>query len=334
MAEALVLTDQTYAGDVASYMITRNVVGADTIQKGAIYVEETIKKKRTIPRVEVSNLFQKRMATPTSSGNITVDGRVIQPQDLMLYLEFNPRDFEAHWYAAQLNPKLLDAQLPATAETFITMQVMKRVNEFFENHIWKGRTMYDIDNGALDPTTKGGVAGDANYFYFDGLIYKALSDANTIQVGSPVALTGGAAGNIITQFQAGYSLVPQANLYRYGPNGLRLFISYADQQKYENTLQLLTTFKNQDSTEKGINRYNGYDVVPLAGLPANTFFWAMGTPDISSNLWMGINSTEDNELQLARLQPNSELFFLKGLFKADVQIGFTDQLVMYTTMTA
>ena len=334
MPEALVITDQTYAGDVASYMITKAVIEADTIKKGCIYVEDGIKKKRTIPRVDVTNIMQKRQAIPVSGGNITVDARALEPEDSMLYQEFNPRDFEQHWYAAQMNPKLLDAELPPTAENFIMMQVMKRVNEFFENAIWKSRKMYDPDGDAVDPTTKGGIATDSVYNYWDGLIYKSLIDPNIIQAPNPVVLTGGAAGNIINQFQSAYKLVPPALLYKYGPLGLKLFISYPDQQKYENTMQLLTQFKNQDTTQAGINRYNGYNVEPLAGLPENTFFWGMGKPDISSNLWMGINSTEDNELKMMPLQNNAETWFIKGLFKTDVQIGFTEELVLYTAMVA
>jgi hypothetical protein len=53
---------------------------------------------------------------------------------------------------------------------------------------------------------------------------------------------------------------------------------------------------------------------------------------VSSNLYVGINSTEDNNLQLMRLQNNSELFFLKGLLKFDVQYGFGDQAFLFTTL--
>jgi hypothetical protein len=333
MPEALVITDQTYAGEAASYMITHAVVGADTIKKGCIYVEDGIKKQRTIPRVDVTNIMQKRSATPVTSGSISVDGKTLVVNDHMMYVEFNPRDFEQHWYAVQMNPKLLDAELPPTAENFVMLQVMKRLNEFFENGIWRSRKAYDLDGTALDPTTKGAAASDATYMYWDGLIANGLNDANTIQVANPAALTGGTSGNIIDKFQLGYAAVPPALLFKYGTLGLKLFISYKDQQKYENTMQLLTTFKNQDTTQQGINRYNGYDVVPLAGLPENTYFWGMGLPDISSNIWMGINSTEDNSLMLQRVQNNSELWFIKGLFKTDVQFGFNEEMVMYSTIT-
>ncbi|MGN6416142.1 MAG: hypothetical protein ACTHMC_01530 [Pseudobacter sp.] len=334
MPEALEIQDTTYAGEAASFMLTRAVVGADTIQKGCIMVEDGIKKKKTIPRLDVTNIMQKRQATPTSSGSMVVDARALEPEDSMAYLEFNPRDFEQHWFAVQMNPKLLDAELPPTAENFVMLMMMERLNEFFENGIWRSRKDYDPDGAGVDPTSKGAEAADAAYLYWDGLIIKALEDPNTIAVSSPVALTGGASGNIITEFQRAYQKVPKALIGKYGELGLKLFISIPDQQKYENTMQLQTTFKNQDTTERGINRYNGYDVVPLAGLPENTFFWGMGKPDTTSNLWMGINSQDDNELKMQQLQNNSEYWFIKGLFKTDVQIGWTEELVMYTTQVA
>jgi hypothetical protein len=343
MSEALNIQDTSWSGPAASYMITRAVVGADTIEKGCIYVEDGIRKKKTIPRIEVSNFIQRRTATPTSQGSVDVDGRVLQPQDLMLYYEFNPRDYEQHFYAEQLQPKLLGRELPVTAENFMMLQTMKRLNEFFENAIWRSRVQYDPSGAGVNPTTKGDSASAAAYFYFDGLIKKALDGATdptypTIVVSSPATLVAGTAGageeNIGNALNRCYQAVPKALLYKYGEGGLKFIVSYKTQQVYEELLTVTNTFKNNDTTEKGINRYKGYEIKPLAGVPDNTIVVAICKPDIDSNLWLGINSTEDNQLQLMRLQNNSELFFVKGLFKMDTQIGFLDQLVIYTTLTA
>lgn len=338
MPEALVINDTTYAGEAAAFFLTRPVVGMDTTQKGCIHVQDGIKKKYTIPRIEVSNIIQKRKATPTSSGSINVDGKVLEPQDLMLYMEFNPRDYEQHWYAVQLEPKLLDRDLPPTAEEFTMLQTMKRLNEFFEKATWRSRLEFDPEGDAVDPTTKGQPAGDAIYFYFDGLIKKLLDDANTVEVSNAKTLVAGSAGvgeeNILDAMNRAYKLVPEAILYKYGSKGMKFHVSYKTQQVYEDALTT-STFKNNDTTEKGINRYKGYDVMPLAGMPDNTILIAVSSPDMDSNLWLGVNSTADETgLQLARLQANSELFFIKGLFKMDTQVGFPDFAVLYTTITA
>ena len=333
-ADALDIQDTTWSGPAASYMITRAVVGADTIEKGCVYVEDGIRKKKTIPRIEVSGFIQKRAATPTSKGKATVDSKVLEPKDLMLYYEFNPRDYETHFYAEQLQPKLLGRELPVTAENFMMMQTMKRLNEFFENAIHRSRIAYDPDGEAIDPTTVGESAGASDYFYFDGLIKKMLDAAAdptypTITVPTPVALTS---SNIRDNFAAALALAPKALLGRYGKGGLKFCVSYADFQKYAEALRT-DTYKNTRSDEKAYTQFRGYEIEQLAGLPENTFYLGIQKPDIDSNTWVGINSTEDNQLQLQRLQNNSELFFVKGLFKMDTQIGFPDQFVLYSTLT-
>lgn len=347
MPEALDIQDSTWSGPAASYMITRAVTGADTIQKGCIYVEDGIRKKKTIPRIEVSNFMQKRQATPVSKGNVTVDGAVLEPRDAMLYYEFNPRDYEAHYYAELLEPKLLGRELPVTAENFMMMQTMKRLNEFWETSIWRSRSQYDPAGDAVLPSSKGEATSGQPFYdtdgnpaaiYFDGLIKKALDASGTILVSTPATLVAGTASggqeNIADALLRCYKLVPKALLFRYGMGGLKFHVSYLTQQIYEEYLTTTTTFKNNDTTEKGINRYKGYEIVPLAGVPDNTIMVCISKPDTDSNTWLGLNSTQDNQLELRRLQANSELFFVKGLFKIDTQIGFADQLVLYTTITA
>ena len=270
---------------------------------------------------------------------MTVDGRVIVPRDLMLYIEFNPRDYEAHWQAVNLDPKLLNRELPPTANEFTMLQTMKRLNEFFEKATWRSRLVFDPSNaGYVTPGSKGQATTDSAYFYFDGLMTKLLNDAATLQVASPLVLVAGVASggqeNITAALNRIYATVPQALLFKYGSKGLKFHCSYLTQQVYEQDL-LLATFKNQDTSEKGINRYKGYDMVPLAGMPDNTIIACISCSDLESNLWLGVNSTEDQDgLQLARLQNNSELFYIKGLFKMDTQIGFPDFVVLYTNITA
>lgn len=340
MPEALVIQDQTYAGEAAAFFITRPVIEMDTTQKGCIHVQDGIKKEYTIPRIEVTNFIQRRAATPVSGqANITVDGRVLVPKDMMLYIEFNPRDYEQHWFAVQLEPKLLDRELPPTAEEFTMLQTMKRLNEFFENATWRSRLVFDPQSASyVTPASKGQATTDATYFYFDGLMTKLLNDAATIQVSSPATLVAGTASggqeNISAALERCYQSVPAAILFKYGNKGLKFHVSYATQQTYEQDL-LLGTFKNQDTTEKGINRYKGYDMVPLAGMPDNTIVVCISSPDIDSNLWLGVNSVDDEKgLKLAPLQANSEMWFIKGLFKMDTQAGFPDFIVLYTSITA
>src|SRR5579862_4055805 len=120
--DALVINDSSWSGYAASFMLTRPVVALDTFEKKCVMIQDDIRKQWTLPRIEVTNFIQRRAATPVSQGTVTVDSKVLAPQDLMLYYEFDPRDYEQHFYAEELQPQLIDRELPPTAEEFMMLQ--------------------------------------------------------------------------------------------------------------------------------------------------------------------------------------------------------------------
>jgi hypothetical protein len=126
--------------------------------------------------------------------------------------------------------------------------------------------------------------------------------------------------------------ISKALAYKYGPLGLRYFMSYTDQDIYEEALRQ-DSYKNIDSTQSGINRYKGLDIVPLAGMNPGTMFLTVGRPDIESNLWIGVNSTDDVQLEMKKTSNPSDLWYVKGIFKVDVNHGFGDQMVLFSNIT-
>lgn len=333
MPEGLVINDTLYAGTFASYFWLPATFGMDTVRKGAVFVQDGIKKQHTIGRMDFTKPFQPRKATPTSKGQFTVTGRTLVPEDLMLYTEFNPRDYEAHWLAEQLSPTLLARELPLTAENYMLQMALNRSMEQQEVGVWMASKDY---MGAVDED-------DPRYQiqFYDGFLKKMLNDAAVQKIANPGTLVAGTAGagevNIANAFDALLSKAAStkkallANPKRY--ERLKFFVSINTEQIYHTFLTTSQTFKGVNTTDRGINLYKGYEVVPLAGMPDNTIVFCEGIPDTTSNLYVGMNSVEDNQLQLQRLQNNSELFFLKGLMKYDTQYGFSDEVFLYTTLT-
>lgn len=332
---ALVINDTTYAGTFASYFWLPATFGMDTVQKGITYVQDGIKKSHTIGRVDFANPLQARTATPdpAKAGTFTVDGRVLTPQDMMVYSEFNPRDYEQHWLAEQLSPTLLAREVPVLAENYMMQIGLQRAFEQIENGLWMGSTTYSADTGD---------AGDGQLKFFDGFLKKMVSDAAVKKVASPFPLIAGAsdgshyniadAMNELLKLVAANKKALLSKSTRY--QRLKFLVSINTEQIWYDFITTTQTFKGINTTEQGINKYKGYDIVAVAGMPDDTIVLTEATDDVSSNLYVGMNSTEDNNLQLMRLQNNSELFFLKGLMKFDVQYGFSEQAFLFTTLTA
>jgi len=308
LAYNFVISDTTYAGEAASTFIVKAITQADTINSGSVYVKDGIKKKFTIPRwgrAEYGDLIQDRQATPTSFGTETITGQVIEPADYMIYQEFNPRDFEDQWMAVQLNPTLIDRTLPFSAESVLVQQVLAVHAKFLNAIMWNGDT-------SLTSVFK----------YFDGFIQKALDSASTIDVGGPTTLS---ASNIVAELEKGYVLIPAA--LKYDPE-MKIFVSYKTYDFYQTAIQN-QTYKGNDFTTLGPNTYKSLPIVKIADFPDDVYMIARGKADMSSNLWMGMNSVDDEGLQLAHLQANSELYFVKMLMKVDVNCGWFEEVVLY-----
>ena len=309
MADGFVINDTTYAGEAASQFILKAITGADTINGGHVYVKDGIKKKFTIPRWDANyeDFIQDRTAMPTvGSGQMTVDAVDLEPADYMIFATFNPRDFEDQWYATQLNPTLIDRALPATVESVVVQGVLARHAKYFNKAIWN-------NDSSLSTI----------YKYFDGLVKKvkvASTAASTNVVGTTLTVS-----NIQAELKKCYDkITPEL---RYDPS-MKFFCSYATYDLYAQS-QINQTYKGVDTTKEGVPTFKGRTLVKIADFPDDTIIVAKGTAGMDSNLWVGLNSVADEGLQLARLRPEGELFFIKMLMKADVQVGWGSETVYY-----
>lgn len=330
---SLIISDTSYAGTFASYFWLPATFSMDTVEKGIVYVDDGIKKSKTIGTVDFSNPLQQRTATPTTGGTFTIAGRVLTPQDVMVYAEFNPRDFEQHWLAEELSPTLLARELPVTAENYMMQIGLDRAMEQNENGLWMGSTTY---------TAAIGSSGNGQIKFYDGFLKKMVNDSAVLKVASPLPLSAAASSvsvyNIADAFDALLTLCATnkkallSSSKRY--DRMKFLVSIGTEQIYQTFLTTTLTFKGNNTTEAGINKYKGYSVVPLAGLADDTIVFTNSTDGPESNLHVGMNSTEDNTLELMRLQNNSELYFLKGLMKYDVQYGWANQVFLFTTLVS
>ncbi len=305
--DGMVISDTTYAGEAASAFITKAITSNETVEGGHVYVKDGIKKKFTIPRwdADYETFIQDRVDEPTvSAGTMTTDGQVLIPADYMIYFEFNPRDYEAHWFATQLNDTLIDRTLPMTVESTIVQEVLKRHNRYINKAFWNNDT--DLTN---------------IYKYYDGYIKKAVTAAQNV-VSSPTTLTE---ANIQAELLKGYKKIPAELRY---DASMKFFMSYATFDLYASS-QIAQTTKGVDTTQEGVRKFKGRTCVPINDLPDNFYFIAKGMATPESNMWVGMNSTEDASLQLSKKQANSEKWFIKMLMKVDVQIGWNEETVLY-----
>ena len=329
MAEAQNILDTSWSGLATDFMLTPAVIEIDTIKKKAIGVITGVKKRVTIPTIDVTNVVQARMAQPVSSGTITVSSVVLTPQDWMIYLEFNPRDWEQHYYEVELGESLIDEQLPTTAQSYLMYQLLKRANEFIENSIWRSREQYNPENGGVLPASKNAPATDSSFAYSNGLLYDLLNSSI-----SPIIVTGGTItdSNILTYLQNCYEAIPYPLINRM--QDIKFVMNY-DMHRFYNVALTNLTYKDTFNTDATKQQYKGYEVLPLAGLSDNTIIVALAIDTDEAAFWLACNSDKEaSEIKFDKVNSPSELYYVKMLFKMDYNFSFANQTVLCTNILA
>lgn len=307
---AITISDTSHVGIYASPLIGKYTTEFDSVNKGLLYIHDTVKKAVTVPTINVSNLFQDRAATPTSQGTVTIDKKVMTPADMMIYWEFNPRDFEAHFEGENLSQALIKRELPAELLAAIDGELSKFANYRMDYMVWRSRTSN---------------TGDLKYY--NGFVKKMLDDSDVIDVAGAGALS---ASNIEAKLNLVKDAIPDS-IYEH-PDGK--YIVNIEAGKFWADAQRAGTYKGVGMTERGQLMFDGRPVVTVPGLHEDTIIFTHCSNSISSNLHMAINSREDSLFQYDFLQANSELCFFKMLAKADVNYRYGSEIVLYTTQTA
>ena len=308
MAIDISILDLTYAGEALPHMITKAITGADTLDGGHAYIQDGIKKKFTIPRLygTYDAIIQDHKPTPTPVDTGTVDGNVLTPAIYDIYAEFDPLQWSQYWYAFQQQAQLMGRELPPSASYVIVEQYLKFHAKYLNKLLWNGSTT--LTN---------------SYKYIDGFLKKIYTGSGTVLVGSPTTLS---ASNIFAEFLRGYELIPTS--LRYDPD-MKFFCS-PDVFDFYDAAQIAQTYKGKDVTEVSKNMFKRHEVVLINDMPADTYVIAKGMATPESNLWVGMNSKDDDaSLKFMPLQANSTLWFLKMIMKVDVQCGFFEEIVYY-----
>ena len=298
-----------YSGEALDMIALRMSSENEWFDAGLIYIQEMVSDTLYLPRLQVNNIIQDRAAIPTSQGNMIYDEQSIPMEDAMVYLEFNPRNFEHIWRPFQPNGELLFRELPPEVQNALLTEVTNKVGEWMSFNIPQG------DKAGAAPNNK-----------FDGLLTKMLADATIVDVNAPVALT---VANVKDAFRNTYKALPAK--VQMAPN-LKFICSH--------TTKLLLRDADQDQQFKGPNfpQAIGGDSVygaPVVGLPSmrdNTIIATHCDSTINSNLKMGVDNTTStvrNTFQVEKLQNNAELHFVKQLLKMNVGYTWGEEIALY-----
>ena len=337
----------TYAGEVLEDLLVYTAQGNDTYREGLIHIKPGVQKKFTLPHVSLGKIIQDNVPTPTSdNGKEGADGmnqytfseRYLEPQDFMVYLEFNPRDFEEYWRPFQPTGELIFRELDPKVQATMLHLLIDRKDEYLGDCIWASKKggAGTIESDSDENTVVGGNTEAGPMKYFDGFMARVITnlnseDANEKATGK-VVLAGTTALESGEQVEAALYA-----MYRACPKRLRKsnkLVFVMGWELWDLYDEYLSTKETKYTENADVNkfRFKGKRVVVINGITEQTIALGKFTTGTDSCLWMGVDYATDQEsVKVAKLQANSELYFFQMRMKVDVNIVLPSEIVVWTT---
>lgn len=332
---AIAFGQNTYAGEVLEHLLSCAVTGNDTVDKGLIYVKSGIQHKYVLPSIRLGDIIQDNKPTPTSAqskGDYKIGERYLEPQDFMVYFEFNPRDFESFWKPFQPEGNLVFRSLDPMVQAKMVELLIARKNEYIGSAIW----MSVKGNGGAGDTTAtvkpaGGVdLGTGSFKYFDGIMKRVLLSLKETDPYDKVVLAGdtllSTGEEIETALYKIFQSIPKAIRGR----DLKILMSYDLWDTYDQYLTAKSS-KYTENSEVNVRRFKGKVIIPINGIAEQTIVCGNFTAGQDSNMWMGVDYANDTDvLKIDQLQSNSEMYFFQMRMKMDVNIVNPSEIVVWT----
>lgn len=300
----------TYAGDVVEELMRLAVAGNETVDNGHIHIESDIMSKRNVQSLSMSSIIQDDQATPEAAGDFTITNKVLQPDNFLVFVKFNPNEFRDFWDFGQPKGQFVFAELAPEVQVAMMDEVINGQNgvaPYMGKAIWQG-----------DKTS-----GTAPLDKFDGLQVKAAADADVADVTGTTL----SAANIIAEIEKVYQA---ARVEAREHPDFKIFMPYAAWELYKQAVIALT-YKGPAPMASIERMYKEKTVVPLIGMTGNKMIATVANASRQSNIWLGLTAVNDfDTIQVDKLHNYSDEYFFKMKMGADTQIKFGEDAVYYT----
>lgn len=324
----------TYAGEVLNDLISHAVQGNDTYENGLVHIESGIQFKQVLPTIKLGDIIQDNKPTPVSTDSVgayTIGERYLQPEEFMVYLEFNPRDYETFWKPFQPEGNLVFRELDPAVQAKMFRLLIEKKNEYLGQALWMstkggGTTGFTTPTGGEDL----GLVDKKNK-YWDGYMKRLLLSAKDDTAPEKVIISGNTVLDTGAKVEAALYAMYKACPKQIRKRKMLTFVTDFDVWDLYDTYLSAKDSKYTENKDVNDYRFKGKRIIPINDIAEQTIILAEFGTDRNSNFWVGVDYANDGDIvKVEPLQANSELYFFQMRMKLDVNIVKPGEIVMHS----
>lgn len=272
------IVSSSYSGEFSGKYIAASLLSADTLDKGNITIMPNVKFKSVIKKASTDDIVKDATCDfQTGQGTLTLEEKILQPEEFQVNLDICKKDLHDDWEAAQMGYSAFD-NLPSNFSDFVLAHVAAKVADRTEKNIWSGDT---------------GTSGQ-----FDGFATLLAADT-ALPSGQDIVGTAVTAANVVAELGTVVDAIPTAV---YGSEDLAIYAASNVVRAYTRALggfqsggQGAAGFENKGNNQSlGSLFFDGIPVIPCRGAADDMIIAAE-----KSNLFFGTGILNDlNEVRV------------------------------------
>jgi hypothetical protein len=287
------------------------LLSAPTLDKGGIEIIPNIAYKQVMKRLSTDAILANGTCDFSPTSTITLDEKVLTPEEFQVNLQLCKRDFESDWQAIEMGYSAFK-NVPKSFSDYLIGYLSAKVAAKMETNIWSGV--------------------NANAGEFDGFATLLAADA-ALPAAQEVAGTTVTASNVVAELGKLVDAIPST---LYTKDDLYLYVSQNIARAYVRALGgfgasgLGANGTNAQGTQwynNGSLSFDGIKIFVADGMASNKAIAAQ-----KSNLFFGtslLNNLQEVKLiDMADIDGSQNFRYVMRLFGA-VQYGFAGDITTY-----
>lgn len=272
------IVSSSYSGEFSGKYVAAALLSADTLDKGNITIMPNVKFKSVIKKASTDDIVKDATCDfQTGQGTLTLEEKILQPEEFQVNLDICKKDLHSDWEAAQMGYSAFD-NLPSNFSDFVLAHVAAKVADRTEKNIWSGDT---------------GTSGQ-----FDGFATLLAADTD-LPAGQDIVGTAVTAANVVAELGTVVDAIPTAV---YGSEDLAIYAASNVVRAYTRALggfqsggQGAAGYENKGNNQSlGSLFFDGIPVIPCRGAADDMIIAAE-----KSNLFFGTGILNDlNEVRV------------------------------------